>query len=84
MRSHQGEEMVLMFGFNKYREIEIQGYLRPQKGKFTQTELQSAYIAASKDNGELTRDRKAAALFQDFRRERNIKETVIRHGFGHA
>ncbi len=68
MQEHQGEELALMFGFNKDKEIEIQGYMKPRKGKFTPTELQEAYVAASANCRELRQDRKAAALFQEFHR----------------
>ncbi len=61
-----------MFGFNKDKEIEIQGYLKPRKKKFSSVELQEAYILASKGNKELKQDRKAAALFQEFHSEQNI------------
>lgn len=59
--------MALQFGFNDENEIEIQGYLQPKDGeRFSADEVRAGYIAASTDNKNLKKDKKASVLFNEF------------------
>ncbi|KAJ7654887.1 hypothetical protein B0H17DRAFT_1146580 [Mycena rosella] len=62
MQQHERGEMALKFGFNQGNELEIQGYFMPKGAKFTETELQQAYLCASTDSKELKEDQVASTL----------------------
>ena len=67
MQLQERGELALKLGFNKDRELEIEGYYKPKDRAFTETELLEAYVSASTGSRTMKRDKKAASLFQEFR-----------------
>ena len=66
MQEHERGELALKFGFNSKKELEIQGYFKPKKEKFSETEVLEAYVSASMTTKEIRKDKVAKALFNEF------------------
>ena len=57
----------MKFGFSDAGELQVEGYIMPRnKGEFTSTELNTAYLTACSQSKALTEDKQAAQLLHEF------------------
>ena len=66
MQKHERGELALKFGFDKDKQLQIEGYYESRSGQFTETEVQEAYLSASLNAEEMKQDRAASSLFSEF------------------